>query len=90
MNDDTEKDYIICLGLLVASASSGLVTLITGLLCLLASTIVYGFRSVLLSVLLLGCCQRGTLGATLTTHPLAGTKPSRVVLGPTGALTWDT
>jgi hypothetical protein len=43
----------------------------------------------LLSHKLLGCCQRGTWRATLTTHPLAGTFPGRVVLGPTGTLTWD-
>jgi hypothetical protein len=51
MDDDSEKNYIIRLWLLVASASSGLVTLITGLLRLLVSTIVDGFCSVLLSIM---------------------------------------
>ena len=45
--------------------------------------------SALLSVLLLGCCQRGPFGATLTTHPLAGTPLGCVALGPTETLTWD-
>ena len=44
MNVDTVWDYITCFRLLIVSISSGLVSLIAVLLCLLASMVVHGFR----------------------------------------------
>src|SRR2546430_17590308 len=52
MNVDTVWDYITCFRLPTGSDLSGLVSLVAVLLCLLASMVVRGFRSVLLSVLL--------------------------------------
>jgi hypothetical protein len=45
-------DYTTCMRLLMLSVSSGLVSIVTVQFCLLASIVVHGFRSVLLSVLL--------------------------------------
>jgi len=52
MNTDTFWDYTTCMRLLMLFVSSGLVSLFAVQFCLLASMVVHGFRSVLLSVLL--------------------------------------
>src|SRR6266704_4631400 len=49
MNVDTLRDYITCFRLPTGSVSSGLVRLVAVLVCLVGSTVVRGFRSVLLS-----------------------------------------
>src|SRR2546430_1142027 len=52
MNVDTVWDYITCFRLRTGSVSIGPLSLAAVLICLLASMVVRGFRSVLLSVLL--------------------------------------
>ena len=49
MNTDTFWDYTTCMRLLMLFVSSGLVSLVAVQFCLLASMVVHGFRSVLLS-----------------------------------------
>ena len=57
-------DYITCMRLLMLFVSSGLVSLVTVPFCLLASTVVHGFRSVLLSVLLYAFSSWLLIGAS--------------------------
>ena len=64
MNTDTFWDYTTCMRLLMLFVSSGLVSLVAVVFCLLASMVVRGFRSVLLSVLLYAFSSWLLIGAS--------------------------
>jgi len=64
MNTDTFWDYITCVRLLMLFVSSSLVSLVAVVFCLLASMVVHGFRSVLLSVLLYAFSSWLLIGAS--------------------------
>jgi len=67
---DTLKDYITCLRLPIVSVSSGLVSLVTLLFCLLLSMVLDGFYSILLSAFFCWLLIGGLFGLQMASKPL--------------------